>query len=256
MKKQKIVFLIIVSLFTTISLAGNKHAFNTGLSIDADNAKDIVIDVGSGSLEIRGGNVDEIIVSAKVYSKKYSSLDDLQEAFDSKMIFTLESIGSKVVLKVLNKEQFFSFGGPEIAVDLDITIPKNLDVEIDDGSGSIYVSDIDGELEIDDGSGSTSIHNIGNDVTIDDGSGNLEITNVQGNVDVDDGSGNQNISNITGNVFIDDGSGTVNIKQVSGNVTIDDGSGSINVNELAGNFKLIDGGSGSIQVNGERWVED
>jgi hypothetical protein len=44
-------------------------------------------------------------------------------------------------------------------------------------------------------------------------------------------------------------------KTIGGNFKVDDGSGSIDVKNLSGQFKLIDDGSGTVHVNGERWVK-
>ena len=231
---------VIFSLFLIINFsvhAKNELSFEQELSINAGDIKIFDVDVGSGSLIIRGENVSDIIVEATIQSKEYSSLDDLQDAFNKKVVFTLDRSGSKATLKALNKNKIFNINNPNIQVNLNITVPKNLDLVVDDGSGSMKIANINGDLDIDDGSGSMQIKNIVGDIVLDDGSGSLEIKNIEGNV------------------VVDDGSGSVNMKNISGNVTIDDGSGSINVEELAGEFKLIDGGSGSVKVNGKKWIE-
>lgn len=236
---QRIV--IIFSLFFLVNFtanAKNELSFQQDFSIAADGVNKIIVDAGSGALKIQGGNVDEIIVVATIKSKKYSNIQDLQDAFDSKMTLTLEPLGSKATLKALNKNKMFSFKSPNIQIDLDVTVPHNINVFIDDGSGSMKVSDIEGDIEIDDGSGS------------------LRMKNITGDVLIDDGSGSQELIDIDGSVVIDDGSGSIEMKNISGNVTIDDGSGSINIEELSGVFKLIDGGSGHVYVNGKKWVEE
>jgi len=233
--------LIIFSLFLLINFtasAKNSLSFNQNLSIDANKISFFEIDVGSGSLNVKGDNINQIEVRATIKSKKYSDVRDLQEAFESKMRFTLENSGSKAKLKAGNKKTSgFNFKNPNIQIDLEVIVPNNMNLFIDDGSGSMYIADINGDVEIDDGSGS------------------LEIENIRGDLLIDDGSGSQKITNIDGNVVVDDGSGSIDMKYITGNATIDDGSGSINIEELAGRFKLIDGGSGKIYVNGQKWIE-
>ena len=232
--------LMIFGLFVLVNLpanAKNKLTFKQDLSIAADGISELFVDVGSGSLNIKSGHVNDIIVNATISSKKYSDLEDLQEAFDDKMKFSLESSGSKATLKAMSKKQFFSWSDPNIQIDLDVTVPMKIDLNVDDGSGNLKISGIDGNLEIDDGSGS------------------MQIDDIVGNVLIDDGSGSQELSNIDGNVVIDDGSGSVKMENITGNVTIDDGSGSINITNLGGQFKLIDDGSGSVYVNGKKWIE-
>jgi hypothetical protein len=243
------------------TLAFNVWAFrelsiDRELSIETNRANEIFIDVGSGSLNVSSGNVDQVTVKAKVYSKNYDSIDELTQVFEDKMEFSLEPKGSTIILKAMNRQSFFGNNNTNIAIDLDVVIPIKMNVEIDDGSGDMWVSDIGGTLKIDDGSGSTVIDNVSGKVFIDDGSGNLTINNAQNSVTIDDGSGKIIMNNIQGNVSIDDGSGEVNITQVAGDVKVDDSSGSINVTELAGHFTLVDDGSGNVHVNGKKWNKD
>jgi DUF4097 and DUF4098 domain-containing protein YvlB len=254
MKKRHILPIIFSCLIVTQVNAKNKISFDQNLSISSNQAHTFFAGVGAGSLLIRGANVDTISVNATVYSKKYSDVEELREVFNDKVLLQLVKKGSTIELKAMVKRgRWLSFKDPGIAIDLDIIVPADLNIEIDDGSGSLQVIDIEGDLDIDDGSGSITINNIGGDVRIDDGSGNLDLSTVAGNVNIDDGSGNLILNDVAGDVFIDDGSGLVNIDGVRGNVTIDDSSGSINIYQLAGHFKLIDDGSGNVMVNGRKW---
>ena len=248
-------FLISTALAFNVWAFG-ELSFDKELSIDVDRAKDIFIDVGSGNLNVTSGDVDEVVVKAKIYSSNYRSIDNLTEALDNKMDFSINRKGSSIVLKATNKNSWFGFKDAEIDIDLDIIIPRKMDVEIDDGSGDMWITNIGGSLEIDDGSGSTKIDNVSGKVVIDDGSGNLIINNIGSHVTIDDGSGKILLNHINGNVFVDDGSGELTMIDIIGDVKVDDGSGSINVTELVGEFTLIDGGSGSVHINGKKWAID
>jgi len=230
--------LVIFGLFLIINFTANAKSelsFKQNLVIEADGINHLFSDVGSGSLYIHGADVDEISVEATIRSKKYSNIEELEEAFNEKMVLILEDNGSKATLKSMTKNKIFN-NNINISIDLNVTVPFELDLQVDDGSGSMKITDMKGNLDIDDGSGS------------------LVIKNIVGDILIDDGSGSQTLSNIDGSVIVDDGSGSVNMKNVSGDVTIDDGSGSINIEGLSGQFKLIDDGSGSIYVNGKKWI--
>ncbi len=237
MKKAQQILLTTLLLTTQFALARSEISFEKELNLGASDSSNIFIDIGGGSLKLRGADVEEISVVARIYSKEYSSLEKLKAIFNDKMELSLSQKNSSVVLKALNKKRIFSFSSPNIAVDLDVVIPNHFKVEIDDGSGAMTIANINNSLEIDDGSGS------------------ITIKNIIGNVFIDDGSGNSNLTNVDGNITIDDGSGTINIDYVTGDVTVDDGSGSIIINNLQGQFNLEDDGSGSIRVNGKNWHE-
>jgi DUF4097 and DUF4098 domain-containing protein YvlB len=120
-------------------------------------------------------------------------------------------------------------------IDLDITLPATLSLNIDDGSGSMSVIGING------------------DVTIDDGSGEIEAERIQGNLSIEDGSGSIRVRDVGRNLEIRDGSGGIRIEHVGGDVQIHDGSGSIEVMDVTGSLIVPEHGSGSIhheQVRG------
>jgi len=73
--------------------------------------------------------------------------------------------------------------------------------EIEDGSGSIKVSGVGGNIAIDDGSGGITVKGVAGSVTVDDGSGSIDVSDVEEDlIIVDDGSGGLDFSNIGGRV--------------------------------------------------------
>lgn len=237
MKKLSYTVMILCTLAFNVWAFG-ELSLNQKLSVKKDNANLVVIDVGAGSLNVRGADIDEVSVSAKIHSKEYKDIDALQEAFENKMVFELQHKGSIIVFKALEKKKMLSFSSSDISIDIEMVIPRSMNLEIDDGSGSMEVTNIDGSLNIDDGSGS------------------IEISHIKGDLHIDDGSGSLDLRNVGGSVFLNDSSGGVDIQGVAGDVTVDDGSGSINITELKGNFHLEDDGSGQIHVNGKKWIVD
>jgi len=226
-----------LSVFVLTTQAKPELSFKQELNLNASNLKQIFIDTGNGMLTLKGDNVDNIHVNATIRSKDYNNLAQLEKAFHKKMELSLNQNNSKAILKSLNKKGFFNMGNHNIAIDIEMIIPNTLKVEIDDGSGSMNISNINNSLEIDDGSGS------------------MTISNISGNLTIDDGSGSSNISNIIGDIFIDDGSGSITINGVTGDVTVDDGSGSIFIDNLQGKFHMEDDGSGKVVINGKKWTQ-
>ena len=59
------------------------------------------------------------------------------------------------------------------------------DVEIIDGSGNIYVYNVDGSVDIDDGSGDIEVEDVGGDLWVRyDESGSIRYRNIRGIVDI------------------------------------------------------------------------
>ena len=227
------------------------------LIINAQMLTALEVEAGAGSLVIAGAdNVSEITVVADIYTEKRNA-DNYQ--------LTLSESGktAALVAKINSSGGFWQGDSPHI--DIKVTMPSHLMLNVDDGSGDTNISNIDGAVAVKDGSGDLTIKGIKNKVEINDGSGGLYVSQVIGNVTIVDGSGEITISDVDGNLDIDDGSGSIVVKGISGSanfedgsgdltvrkvdgvITIDDGSGDIDV-EQAGGLKIIESGSGGLRV--------
>lgn len=208
------------------------------LSLNASGLKNLEIDATAGFLIVTGSDVSQIEVTADI------------ETFNDRFKLSLEAKGDTAVLKAdLGKSHSFNWGDNHPKIDLTVKVPMDINLIIDDGSGSITISKVKSISKLDDGSGSIKISEVGGNVNIEDGSGSLDIRNIQGNVEIDDGSGSIIAEKITGYLKVEDGSGSMGITDVGGLVTIDDGSGNINLSNLRNGLTIIEEGSGGLKMN-------
>ena len=204
------------------------------LDLDAQRLSEMYIDVGAGSLTVRGtSDSDKVRVTAEVWQVKAS--DDY--------VLNLVQDGRRAVLEA----DIDSGSGDRI--DLIVSVPEQLQLDIRDGSGSIVLGDVRGHVRIEDGSGSIKVRNLGGALEIEDGSGSMSVINVLGDIKINDGSGSISVKDIAGSVRMIDGSGSILVQRTGGNLDIRDGSGSTTVQDVAGVVR-IDDGSGSISVDG------
>jgi len=180
------------------------------------------IDAGAGSLTLRGdANSNVIQVQAEIYQvnagDNYTLTLELKDDNQARLVADAAS----------------SFGGGSDRIDLSITVPERLEVTIFDGSGSLRVDTLRGNLDIEDGSGS------------------IRVSGIQGNVVIEDGSGSIVVNDVSGNVTVDDGSGSISVMNTGGKVAVSDGSGSIDI-DGANEFELVDDGSGSVSTRNIR----
>ena len=184
------------------------------LSLAVSDLAALDVLAGAGSLVIQGDSaVDTIEVTAEVY---YHETADIR--------FSLESQGDTAFLVATFDSSNYGSNNPYM--DITVRMPQDLLLKVDDGSGSIEISNIYGDIEVEDGSGSMDITNVGN-LTIDDGSGSITVSGSSGNVMIDDGSGGMLIENVRGEVTIDDGSGDIEVRNVGKLTIIESGSGSV-----------------------------
>ena len=225
---------IIVMAMFAVSLAhGASHEYTEvrDLSVDAQGLSEFVIDAGAGSMSVTGvEGADGIAVTATIRIESRND-DKAREIIEERVRLTLERKGDTAKLRSeLNGDWSWGANG---AIDLDVRMPAGLALTVDDGSGSIVITDVRA------------------DINVDDGSGSLEISNA-GAVSVDDGSGSVKIRAASGDVYVNDGSGTIDISGVAGSVTVDDGSGSITVDDVESDFIVEGDGSGSVTYTNVR----
>jgi len=224
------------------SIASDLEQKQQVLSLSSVDIEQLVADTGAGMLIIKGDeNTDAITLSAEIFA------DD-----DADVTLSLVKSGTLAKL-VAQVEQHSDWTGTESPrIDVTLTVPKDLKMDITDGSGSIDIQGMNADIILTDGSGSITLDGA-KQLTIKDGSGSIHASNVLGNVSIKDGSGSIEVTDVDGNVDINDGSGSMTVQRVSGLVTIDDGSGSINVDYAKG-LTIHSAGSGAVNyqhIDGE-----
>lgn len=241
----KVIFLVLFFLSASLGLAYEEVK---NLSLSAQGIETLEIDCGAGFLKVFGredlGNIE---VEAEIILEGLSD-QKAKRFIREKVNLSLERRGSRALLISEMKRYSSLFSFRRKVINLTVNMPKNMDLDIDDGSGEMIVEDIAGNVYVEDGSGTMEIKNIAGDVTVDDGSGDIKVLGVIGDVDIDDGSGTVNVEDVSGSVSIDDGSGTIYVRNVGENVILDDSSGSINVDGVEGNVVIEDDGSGGVNI--------
>lgn len=209
------------------------------MELSAEGIDKLEISCGAGYLEVEGiEGMATIEVEAEIIIEGMK--EKKAEAFvEENMELELEKHGKDARLTSRFEESGSLFGhmfssGSKL-INLTVRMPKAMALNIDDGSGSIWIQNIEGDLNIDDGSGEIEIENIVGDIEIDDGSGMVRMTNITGDIEISDGSGEINVHKVDGSVVISDGSGDIYVSDVTHDVeVIDDGSGRCRIRNVDG----------------------
>jgi len=226
---------VVIAMF----MAGIAHAAWTdfeevrNLDLDAGGIDRLHINAGAGSMDVRGvEGQDRILVIATIIVDNADE-DEAASIISKKMTLSLEERGGQAYLKS-DFDGGFMGSGPNARIDLEVTMPVGMMLQIDDGSGSIDVRDVAADVKIDDGSGSIDVENVAN-LVIDDGSGSIDVERAAGDVHVVDGSGSINVRGVAGSVRIDDGSGSIKVSDVEEDlIIVDDGSGGLKFSDIRG----------------------
>lgn len=223
-----------------------KHKNEFERVFDVSELTDLAIKVGAGSLLVKGQDIadssmvkgDSAVVKAHACASSESVLKKLDVVFDA---------GSATI----NTEIPDNEGWTDYArIDLEIILPKRLNLDVRDSSGEAKVQNITSLVMVD-SSGELQISKVAGSVEVTDSSGALSIQDIKGDVQVTDSSGAIEASDISGNfTVLVDSSGGIDIERVAKNVLIKvDSSGSINVLDVDGDFTVGKDGSGGIRYN-------
>jgi hypothetical protein len=218
------------------------------LELSTADVEILQITCTAGFLEVFGvDGADRINVTAALKTSGVPP-DKLLEFHQRHVRLSLKKRSHKAILESVFKNQ--NLMKEDAKIDLIVRVPKNLQVQINDGSGQIDVSDLDAHLEIKDGSGSMNARDIQGNVKIEDGSGKIHIADIRGNLEVKDGSGSILVERIRGDVRLVDGSGPMTIKDIDGNLTVRDGSGGIEIMNVTRDVLIKEAGSGTLEIDG------
>lgn len=223
--------ILVLAMFTAslAHAAWNDYVEVRDLRLDAGTVSELAIDAGSGSLDVLGGaGTDDIVVTATITVPDEKE-EKARQIIESDMVLTLEQSGERAILK-----SYFESGiwdrGDQPAIALEVRVPERIGLAVDDGSGSIDIRNVRGDIDLDDGSGSITMDGVGGSIRIDGGSGSITV------VDVGDA------------IRIVDGSGSIKVRQVAGSVMVDDGSGGIDVSDVQGDLIIEEDGSGGVRI--------
>lgn len=193
------------------------------------------VDNGSGSIDIVGKpGAGEILVKA-IVTVPDEREDRARQTIERNLELSLEKDSDVARLRAFFDHASFFNIGTSPTVRLEIEMPQNMHLSIDDGSGSIDVAEVHGDIAVDDGSGSITLTDVGGMVEIDDGSGSINVRNVSGDVEINDGSGSIDVRGVAGSVIVDDGSGQIDVHDVEQDlIIIEDGSGGLDFSNIGG----------------------
>lgn len=196
------------------------------VSVSGDGVTSLFVNSGSGDVSVEGRPGAE---GVSVRGRACAS----EEAFLDVLDVTATRSGDAVSIEThYPRGQAWDRGsgnGRTASIDLVVIVPLGTEIEISDSSGDVTVV----------GTGS---------VTIDDQSGGVEVSDIDGDVVIEDGSGGIDVRGVRGGVLLRDGSGGIDISDVGQDVrVVSDGSGSIRVDGVGGDFLVGSDGSGSIR---------
>lgn len=220
----------------------------------------VVVEAGAGDLVVRGGESRDVKVDGRACASSTELLDGIK--------LEIRRDGDTVYLRTVLPDLSDGLLGftRHAYIDVSVDVPKTATLKVEDSSGDMRVSNVQGAV-ISDSSGDQTVEHIAGDLDVSDSSGEIKIADVAGGLRLRDSSGDVDVDRVQGDVLVTvDSSGELDIRHVTGGVHIvsdssgdielqdikrdviidDDSSGGILVRDVGGNFTVGSDGSGGI----------
>jgi hypothetical protein len=217
-----------------------RHSAERKASIDTAGAARIEIMARAGDLNVKPGSGTMLAASGRACASSQAYLEQTQ--------VHVRRQGEVVQVHVQVPDEMKGIGLLYASLDLTVTVPGELPVEITDSSGDMTLESVR-VAKVLDSSGDISARGLTGDVEIEDSSGDIRIDDTAGAVRVSDSSGDIVIRGASRVHIPQDSSGDIDVERVTADVRIDrDSSGDIRIAEVGGNVEVLADGSGQVRV--------
>jgi DUF4097 and DUF4098 domain-containing protein YvlB len=167
-------------------------------------------------------------------------------------------VGNTLRVSIENNKTLKRVWNNELNGDLTFTVPANINCNVDNSSGSVWATGLNGgELEFSASSGSIKVESVQspNIIKFNTSSGSQKIRGISGNIVTNSSSGSQNISEIKGSVSAEASSGSIKLANINGDITASTSSGAIQIEGMNGKLNLS-ATSGSIVGNNVKLMQN
>jgi DUF4097 and DUF4098 domain-containing protein YvlB len=196
-----------------VSILGTDYEYDVNATSGSEGVTRVVLDNIHGNLSLKGedGNGDVKVTGRKTV--RAFDRNDADRAHQQSQIH-VERQGD---LMVVRAEEPKSMRMLSVTTDLDITIPRGLNVEARGRSGDLTIEDVGGTVDISNGRGDVRLTGIGNDVKVESSrSGLVRVSDLKGNFDLEGHGGDVQIENVQGQVTINgEYSGTLEFRALA-----------------------------------------
>jgi hypothetical protein len=199
-------------------------------SLDTRGVERVEIFARAGELAVKPATGAMLSATGRACASNEKYLEQTQ--------IRLRRDGNVLQVQVQVPEDMQGIGIFYASLDLTVTVPATLPVEITDSSGDMTLEGVR-VTRVLDSSGDILANGLTGDAEIEDSSGDISVRDHAGALRIADSSGDIVVRGAREVLIPRDSSGDIHIEQVSGNVRIDqDSSGQVKVSGIQGTVKI------------------
>ena len=183
---------------------------------------DLHFNVNDGKVDITSSDSKEI--EARVWTSGWRIPQEVK--------ITESQSGDRVTIDVHVPNMHFSFGVNHRSVNVELRVPRDIDLDVHSGDGSITSQPLSGHIRLDSGDGNIEAHGLKGDLKLHTGDGHIEGSQFEGTLMADTGDGRINIRGRFDALDIRTGDGNIEAaaeagSQITGTWSLKTGDGNI-----------------------------
>ncbi len=182
-----------------VNLLGSDYQFDVNATGASQGVVRVVLDNINGNLSLKGEEGGDVKVSGRRTIRSFSR-NDADRANQQSSVH-VDRQGDLLVIRADDSNS----GSRMLSVttDLDITLPRNVDLEARGRSGDLTIDDMGGSVAVISGRGDVRLSNIGKNVKIESSrNGLIRASGVKGSIDLQGRGGDIQIDNVHGEVTV------------------------------------------------------
>ncbi|HZD31444.1 MAG TPA: DUF4097 family beta strand repeat-containing protein [Candidatus Angelobacter sp.] len=242
--KQRVSSLLCILLLTSAAaFARAEGHFDRTLTISG--AVNFDLNTGSGSVTIRTGGANQVVIQGRVTSGDWWGGDADAAVRSVESNPPIEQNGGTIRVGYNLPED----AKHHVAISYEITLPPDTTLQVNTGSGDISAEGVRGSAKLHTGSGSIRARDLGRDSHLETGSGSIHADSVVAPLFASTGSGSiQAELTGSGDVDVHTGSGSIDVRGVNGALRARTGSGHIGADGSPKGAWQVQSGSGDVRL--------
>ena len=208
----------LILMLSVAVLAPRAQAEDWTKSYTISGRAQVKVDTNDGAIQIYTGDTKQ--VDFRVLYDGYEMNKTLH--VDSRQDGDSVQINARV-----NGHWGFSWGNNHRNIRIEVHMPKDADLQIDTGDGSVTTQSVNGKVKIHTGDGSVRAQEVSGDVDIDTGDGSITVDGAKGDIRLRTGDGHIDARNLDGKVDALSGDGHIKLDGRLDALSVKTGDGSI-----------------------------
>ena len=195
-----------------ISILGSDYDYDVSTSASTDGVARVVLDNLEGNITLKGEESGGVAVTGRKTVRAMSR--NVADRTNQQSPVRIDRQGDILFIRAQDSG---SPASAEVTTDLDITVPKSVNIEARGRAGDLEIDDLDGSVDLSAGRGDVRLNRIGKDVKIESRrSGLVRATDLHGSFDLEGRGGDVQLENIAGQVTLNgEYSGTLEFRALA-----------------------------------------